>query len=314
MKPISGQDDIGVEDFIKIVKKAKSRCSQQALLLDYIIAEKIINHAERAIRYTQINSYTDLFNTLRQNLTQIGSVSALRSKLESCKLGPTETIQNFNLRFRQGVNELKYAVQSEHPGPMERKIAINIEEKESTKRYLLNLRREIGLQVKAQKPTNLSEAQNYAVEMEMWLKEAQPTLKLQPSFRPPIKLNQVSQTKQFAPRQNLPHVTGSTNRTNSNIHTQEKSRLTCHKCGKLGHFAQQCQVRTNFPMGTFGTRPPQAIRNIQNESEECLEYFQIPPEEEREQIHYEESAECLPSVEDCNLYLENEAMDQPTNY
>ena len=157
-KPISGQDDIGVEEFIKIVKKAKLRCSQQALLLDYIIAEKTINHAEKAIRYTQINSYTDLFNTLRQNFTQIGSVSALRSKLESCKQGPTETIQNFNLKFRQGVNELKYAVQSEHPGPMERKIAINIEEKESTKRYFLNLRREIGLQVKAQKPINLSEA------------------------------------------------------------------------------------------------------------------------------------------------------------
>ena len=167
---------------MKIVKKAKSWCNQQALLLDYIIVEKIINRAEKAIRYRQINSFTDLFNTLRQNLTQIGSVSALHSKLESCKQGPTETIQNFNLRFRQGVNELKYAVQSEHPGPMKRKIAINFKEKESTKKYLLNLWRKIGLQVKAQKSINLSEAQNHAVEMEMRLKEAQPTMKLQPCF------------------------------------------------------------------------------------------------------------------------------------
>ena len=63
---------------------------------------------------------------------------------------------------------------------MERKISINIQEKKC------NLRREIGLQVKAQKPINLSEAQNYALEIEMCLKEAQPTIKLQSSFGPPI--------------------------------------------------------------------------------------------------------------------------------
>lgn len=40
--------------------------------------------------------------------------------------------------------------------------------------YLLNLRQEIGLQLNAQKPSDLAEAQDNAIEMEMWLKEAQP--------------------------------------------------------------------------------------------------------------------------------------------
>ena len=76
-------------------------------------------------------------------------------------------MQNFNGRFRQAVNELKYAVQSEHSNSVERRIAIQIEEKESLKRYMLNLRREIGLQVKAQKPKNFCEAQNLAAELEI---------------------------------------------------------------------------------------------------------------------------------------------------
>ena len=91
-----------------------------------------------------------------------------------------------------------------------------------------------------------------------------------------------------------------TNRINPNNYTQNKSKLTCDKCGKLRHSAQQCQAQTNFPTGTFGTRPPQEIRNIQNENDECLKYSQMSPVEETEQIHYEESAECLESVEDYN--------------
>ena len=39
---------------------------------------------------------------------------------------------------------------------------------------MLNLKREIGLQVKAYKPGNITDAQNQALEMEMWLKESQP--------------------------------------------------------------------------------------------------------------------------------------------
>lgn len=41
IKEIKGHDDIGIEDFIKSVKEAKMRCSQQDLLLNFIIAKKL---------------------------------------------------------------------------------------------------------------------------------------------------------------------------------------------------------------------------------------------------------------------------------
>lgn len=34
---LNGQDDIGVQDFVQNVKKAKQRCSKPELLLDFII-------------------------------------------------------------------------------------------------------------------------------------------------------------------------------------------------------------------------------------------------------------------------------------
>ena len=50
---------------------------------------------------------------------------------------------------------------------MKRRIAMGIEEAECLKKYLMNLRKEIELQVKAEKPTTLTEGQNSAIEMEL---------------------------------------------------------------------------------------------------------------------------------------------------
>ena len=85
IKILKGQDDIGVEDFIKNIKRAKIRCSQPYILLDIILVQKVKGLAEKAIRFISIDSYEDLFNALRQNLKQTGSILTLRSKLESCK-------------------------------------------------------------------------------------------------------------------------------------------------------------------------------------------------------------------------------------
>ena len=92
------------------------------LLLDNIIAE-IIRQAVIAIRYADIGRYAQLYRTVRTNLTNTGSVSALRSTcgLKSCRQGPMKTVLNFNDRYRQITNELKYAIQVEHMNILETK-------------------------------------------------------------------------------------------------------------------------------------------------------------------------------------------------
>ena len=60
IKVLTGQDDIGVEDFIKTIERARERCSQPKLLLDYINGENITGQAERAIRYNDVGRYDQL--------------------------------------------------------------------------------------------------------------------------------------------------------------------------------------------------------------------------------------------------------------
>ena len=47
---------------------------------------------------------------LRQNLKQSNSILALKLKLESCRQGTTETIENFTLRYRQIIDQINYAI------------------------------------------------------------------------------------------------------------------------------------------------------------------------------------------------------------
>ena len=54
IRTLTRHDDIGVEDFIRSVEKAQEQFSQPDLLLDFILAEKFTQSAERAIRYTLI--------------------------------------------------------------------------------------------------------------------------------------------------------------------------------------------------------------------------------------------------------------------
>ena len=46
------------------------------------------------------------------------------------------------------------------------------EEEDAVNRYLLNLKREIGLQIRFLRPTTRGEAQGYASETEMWNQES----------------------------------------------------------------------------------------------------------------------------------------------
>ena len=307
IKPLNGHDDMGVEDFIKNVKKAQKKCSQPLLLLEFILASKIVQQAEKAIRYIPIDDYESLYDALRTNVKQTASVSALRSKLDTCRQGPTESVQSFSTRYRQIFNELKYAVQAAHKNPMKRRIAMDIEEAECLKKYLMNLRKEIGLQVKAEKPTTLTEGQNSAIEMELWLKESQShtAIRTNNTFKPPLRTNILAPTKPA----NTTSVGASSSRTLTQS-TIDKNKQNCHKCGTPGHYATQCHVEnTNFRIGQHSNRPPQ-VQNIQ-ESEETITYDQMTHEEIDEQIQYEESGEYQQFMDDYNQSSEENTTENP---
>ena len=236
IKTLNGQDDMGVEDFVKTIKKAKLQCSEPVILLDLILAKKIIGNAEKAIRYIPINSYEDLFIALRQNLKQTNSLVSLKSKLESCKQGMTETVQNFTLRFRQITNEIYYLVQSQHVNPTKRRLKIELEEEEAVNRYMLNLRREIGMQVRLLKPATISEAQSHAIETETWLKDSQPARQAIP--KSPVR----PWPRPVGPSRSNANTTPFAKNTQQPV----KGPMNCHKCGKIGHFASQC-FKQGFP-------------------------------------------------------------------
>lgn len=168
-----GKDDIGLEDFIQNVKEARAICNQPQLLLKFILAEKLADNAKRAIRFTRIEKYSDLFSELRKNLSSLQSSSVLRMKLNNVKQPPSESVRDFNSRFKQVLNELQYVIGSENSSAVHRKIALQIEEKTASKTYISNLKFDIAHQVRALRPDNLNAAQQEAVEAECWLKSTQ---------------------------------------------------------------------------------------------------------------------------------------------
>ncbi|CAL7933002.1 unnamed protein product [Xylocopa violacea] len=50
IETLRGRDDVEVEDFIYLVRKAKTRCCEPDLSLDLILVEKITERAKRSIR------------------------------------------------------------------------------------------------------------------------------------------------------------------------------------------------------------------------------------------------------------------------
>ena len=90
--------------------------------------------------------------------------------MNEIKQQATETVQSYNSRYRQQLNELKYTVQNGHTG-MERVLALQIEDKAAIKKYIMNLKEEIGSQVRPLRPRTINDAQKEAFEAEVWYKE-----------------------------------------------------------------------------------------------------------------------------------------------
>ena len=111
------------------------------------------------------------------------------------------------------------------------RLKIKFEEQGAVNRYLLNLKKEIGTQIRLLKPNTITEAQMHAIETEMWLKKSQPA-RTQVLTRPVLKY--------LSRPQPLPQHSANTNgiRTpNHSLLLADKVKMNCYKCGKKGHFA-----------------------------------------------------------------------------
>lgn len=240
VETLNGQDDVGVQDFNANVKFALSKCSQPEILLHFIKTEKIVGHAKRAIRHILISDFNELFTALKSNLSCEMSVESCRVKLGNCWQN-NDSVQLYNQRFRHVFNELKYAIQAEHSGTIARKIILQVEEKSANKRYIMNLRDEIGLQVQSLKPDSISKAQQEALEVETWHREEH-------RFR---IANQITkfQTRQIpaglTKRPPPPSAMPSTGRTqrdppNHSLPLSQRTGLVCSFCKRPGDTENQC--------------------------------------------------------------------------
>ena len=163
------------------------------------------------------------------------------------------------MRFKLLVNELRYTIQSKpSASPIERRARLQVEEEDNIHRYILNLKREIGLQVRLMNPKT---------ETEMWMKESHQSTKQQiVKPRPPIGFI----NKPTPPPRTLAK-TPPQKAYNQSMPLVDRSQIKCHKCEKLCHFAAHCFTNTqNFQKGTTQKRPPEIRTTRGSESMEKL--------------------------------------------
>nr|XP_033204650.1 uncharacterized protein LOC117165342 [Bombus vancouverensis nearcticus] len=165
--------------------------------------------------------------------------------------------------------------------PTERRVAIDIEEREALKTYLLNLRYEIGQMVVSSDPKNLNLAQQLAADREQWLREA----------------NRVANR----PKNQSHNITLVSKRTTTDSQPQTFAQLPsrplddrmkpkCPKCLRIGHTAEKCYSR-NFPFASQGKIPPRVNQTPENPEEAYLELTAPPPEDYYQSYCNEETEE-----------------------
>lgn len=87
--------------------------------------------------------------------------------------GRDESVQSFNIRFRQVLKRRTYAITNENPQPLTRKITLEKVMKGVSRAYLRGLRTEIRRMLMPSKPSTLVEAEKEAGDIEIFLREDQ---------------------------------------------------------------------------------------------------------------------------------------------
>lgn len=159
---------------------------------------------------------------------------------------------------------------------MERSIAIKMEERVAIKRYIMNLRDEISIQVQPLRPTSFPEAQQLALEAEAWHRERL-RIRVPKTVNPIPRPNfAVSSQPQKFPHQSNSYSATQINRPsaankvpNHSMPLQQRAQMTCFNCKKIGHVQSQCPSRPtqDFPAGQYNRRPPQRVHTIEEQEE-----------------------------------------------
>jgi hypothetical protein len=291
---LNGDDDIGVEDFVADVRAIRNVCTQKALLLRAIKIEKIIGQAAQGIRNIRIENYTNLFDAFRQNVAAQVASDEYAEQLRELRQGRDESVQSFNISFRQVLNRLTYAITNEKPQPLTRKITLEKVMKGVSRTYLRGLRTEVGRMLMPSEPSTLVEAKKEAGAIERFLREEQQR-GVQPMNRYPEKRPQM---ERFTTGR------GAIPRRNS-VRTNDAMQTKCFKCGKIGHITPQCP---NFQSPSQRNRPPLRDNQIEREPDYITE--EINKDTEEQSYWNEEYQGSTRPREDCLQYILRGMTDQ----
>ncbi|XP_076482502.1 uncharacterized protein LOC143304055 [Bombus vancouverensis nearcticus] len=225
---LNGDDDVGVEEFIKEVHAMRMCCSQKDLLLKAIKIDKIVGKAARSIRHIPIGNYEDLYNTLRSNVVVDLTSDEYEEQLRDLKQGRHESVQSFNIRFRCILNRLTYAIISENLQPITRRIMIEATMRKVSRIYLKGLRRDIGRILLAGKLDSLYKTEKKAVDVERYLQEEEKGWRT--GSRPTASDRPLPTTRNNNPVNKRVSPVSKTERVSS-----AKRQVRCPKCDELGH-------------------------------------------------------------------------------